>query len=327
MHRAFRSLLHASVATFVLASAVYAAGAELDAPAVDQTAEATTIIHLDVTAGVSGAPNGFTIEWMLASTFDQIGGWPADPNDARIQSAIYVGAPSLNVNEGTTSFLLGPNETANVEIGDIFDETGVLASNLSEMAVGSQYVIRVKANGDGGLTGGGSGVVVGDPTHLISPSTYSPTYRFNTKSNDGLEECVRSQGYWKTHPNAWPVNNLRLGNIIYSKNQLLLIWNTPAAGNGLISLAHQLMAAKLNIISGAVAPTAVLNAIAAADVFIGIGNKIIPPIGNGYLDPSATSGFADILEAFNTEENGDVPCTGAVTVHPSTWGQLKAMYR
>jgi hypothetical protein len=310
-----------------LATAVYAAPAEMDVPAVDQAAQATTIINLNVTAGVSGAPNGFTIEWMLASTFDQIGGWPGDPNDARIQSAIYVGAPTLNINEGTTSFMLGPDETANVEIGDIFDETGVLASNLSELAVGSQYVIRVKANGDAGLPGGGGGVVVGEPTHLISPSAYSPTYRFNTKTNDGLQECVRSQGYWKTHPNAWPVGSLRLGNVIYSKNQLLLIWNTPAEGNGLISLAHQLMAAKLNIISGAVAPSAVLSAIAGADALISIGNKIIPPIGSGYLAPSGASGVADILEAFNTEQNGDVPCNVVVSAHPSTWGQLKAMYR
>jgi hypothetical protein len=325
MHRTFRSFLHASVAVFVLASAGYAAEAELDPPAVDQAAEATTIIHLNVTAGVSGAPSGFTIEWMLASTFDQIGGWPVDPNDSRIQSAIYLGAPSLNVTEGTTTFLLGPNQTADVEIGDIFDETGVLATNLSEMAVGAQYVVRVKANGDGGLTGGGSGVVYGDPSHLISPSAYSSTYRFNTKTNDGLEECVRSQGYWKTHPSAWPVNNLRLGNVIYSKNQLLAIWNTPAAGNGLISLSHQLMAAKLNIISGAVAPLAVTNAVAAADALI--GTKVVPPIGSGFIDPSLTSSLSDILEAFNTEENGDVPCNVVVTAQPSTWGQVKALYR
>jgi hypothetical protein len=325
MHRTFRSFLHASVAMLVLAGAAYAAEAELDPPAVDQAAEATTIIHLNVTAGVSGAPNGFAIEWMLASLFDQIGGWPEDPNDTRIQSAIYLGAPSLNVTEGTTSFLLGPGETAKVEIGDIFDETGVLASNLSELAVGAQYVVRVRANGDGGLTGGGSGVVVGEPAHLISPSTYSSTYRFNTKTNDGLEECVHSQGYWKTHPSAWPVSNMRLGNVIYSKNQALVIWNTPAAGNGLISLAHQLMAAKLNIISGAQAPAAVLSAVATADVFI--NNRIVPPIGNGFLDPSATSNFADILEEFNTEENVDVPCNVVTRLERTSWTRVKAYYR
>jgi len=325
MHRAFRCLLLASLCAVALATASYAAEAELDPPAVDQAAEATTVIHLNVTAGVSGAPNGFTIEWMLASVFDQIGGWPEDPNDPRIQSAIYVGAPSLNITEGTTSFLLGPGEDAKVEIGDIFDETGVTATNSSEMAVGTEYVVRVRANGDGGLTGGGSGVVYGESSHLIAPSTYSSTHRCRTKQNDGLEECVHSQGYWKTHPSAWPVSNLRLGNVIYSKNQLLSIWNTPAAGNGLISLAHQLMAAKLNMISGAQAPAVVANAVAAADALI--STKIIPPVGTAFIHPSLTSGLADTLEEFNTEEDGDVPCHVITAVQPSTWGQLKALYR
>ena len=321
----FREVIRASIVMLALATPVLAAEAELDAPVVDQAAEATTIIHLNVTAGVSGAPNGFTIEWMPRVVFDQIGGWPEDPNDTRIQSAIYLGSPSLNVTEGTTSFLLGPGQTAKVEIGDIFDETGVLATNSAEMAVGTEYVVRVRANGYGGITGGGTGVVVGESHHLISPSSYSGTYHVRTKGNDGIEDCVHSQGYWKTHPTAWPVNNLRLGNIIYTKTQLLQIWNTPAAGNGLISLAHQLMAAKLNLISGAQAPASVTSAIGAADALI--GSLIIPPLGTGYLAPSATSGLNDTLEEFNTEEDGDVPCQGVTPVQPATWGQLKALYR
>ena len=325
MRRTMREVFFASVASLALSTAVYAAEAELDPPAVDQAAEATTIIHLNVTAGVSGAPNGFTIEWMPRATFDQLGGWPEDPNDPRIQSAIYLGSPSLNTAEGTTSFLLGPGQTAKVEIGDVFDETGVLASNQSEMAVGTEYAIRVRANGDGGLTGGGTGVVAGDPSHLISPSTYSGTYYCRTKPNDGLLDCVHSQGYWKTHPASWPVSNIRLGNVIYTKTQALAIWNTPAAGNGLISLAHQLMAAKLNMISGAQAPAAILNAVSAADALI--GTRIIPPIGSGFLLPSQTSGLTDILEGFNTEENLDVACVATTRIQPATWSDVKAIYR
>jgi hypothetical protein len=324
MRRELRDLLKASLLLLALAPAVRAAEAELDSPAVNQVAEATTIIHLSVTAGVSGAPNGFTIEWMPRTIFDQIGGWPSDPNDPRIQSAIYLGSPSLNT-EGTTSFLLGPGQSAKIELGDIFDETGVVASNSSELAVGTEFAIRVKANGDGGLTGGGVGMVAGEPTNLISPSSYSGTYFFRTRPNEGLEDCVRSQGYWKTHPDAWPVNNLRLGNVIYTKSQLLAIWNKPAAGNGLISLAHQLMAAKLNLIAGAQPPPSVFSAVSSADALI--STRIIPPIGSGYLPPNQTSGLADQLEAFNTEENGDVPCQIITAVQPSTWAQLKALYR
>src|SRR5688572_23676843 len=59
--------------------------------------------------------------------------------------------------------------------------------------------------------------------------------------------CTLTQGYWKNHPEAWPVASLELGSVTYSKAQLLSIFRTPVSGNGLVSLAHQLIAAKLNV--------------------------------------------------------------------------------
>ena len=47
------------------------------------------------------------------------------------------------------------------------------------------------------------------------------------------------------------MTRLTLGTVTYSQAQLLAIFNTPVRGNGLISLAHQLIAAKLNILAGA----------------------------------------------------------------------------
>ena len=325
MLRALRDALPVVLTVILFAAPVYAADAELDPPAMDQTSEATTVIHLQVTAGSTGAPNGFTIEWMPRAIFDQIGGWPEDPNDPRVHSAIYLGSPSLNTLEGTTSFLLGPGQSAKVEIGDVFDETGVLATSSAEMAVGTEYAIRIRANGDGGLTGGDAGVVFGGTSHLIQPSSYSNTHYCRTKPNNGLEDCVHSQGYWKTHPEAWPVSNLRLGNVIYTKSQLLAIWNTPAAGNGLLSLAHQLMAAKLNLMAGAQAPASIFNSVSATDALI--GSRIVPPVGSGFLSPAQTSGLTDTLEDFNTEEDVDIRCSASTTAQPSTWGHLKSMYR
>jgi len=317
MPRQLRIAVQSVTHVLLTVSAALAAPTQLDSPALVQGLEATTLIHLDVTAGASGAPNGFTVEWIPRSLHDALGGWPEDPLDPRIHFAIYLGTPSLNTVEGTTSFLLGPGESARVEIGDIFDETGVLATHSEEMAVGTEYAIRVRANGAGGMTGGGGGLVPSSPN--------SHTYFCRTKKNDGLEDCVHSQGYWKTHPTGWPASNLRLGNIIYSKTQLLAIWHKPAAGNGLISLAHQLMAAKLNVIAGAVAPASVTAAISAADALI--GTRIIPPIGTGYLQPRTTSSLTDDLEEFNTEEDDDVECHVITSVTPSTWGRVKAMYR
>lgn len=316
MSRPLRALLHALAGIALLASVPLAAPTELDIPSVEQGAEATTLVQLTVTAGLTGAPNGFTIEWIPRTLYDDLAGWPEDPFDPRIHSASFLGSPSLNTDEGTSSFLLGAGQSATVELGDIFDETGVLATSAGELAVGTEYAVRVRANGEGGISDGGGSLVTGSPN--------SETYFCRTKENEGREDCVHSQGYWKTHPNDWPVSSLRLGSIIYSKAQLLAIWDKPAEGNGLISLAHQLMAAKLNIIAGAIAPGGVTTAIASADALIGL--KVIPPFGTGYIAPGTSSALTETLEDFNTEEQ-EIQCHHVTTVRQGTWSQLKTIYR
>ncbi len=118
--------------------------------------------------------------------------------------------------------------------------------------------------------------------------------------------CTFTQGYWKTHgppgcvngnnTNQWPVASLMLGNVNYTNIQLCSILQQAVAGNGLISMSHQLIAAKLNVANGA--DNSVVGAtIAAADALI--GNLIVPPVGGGFLSTATTSAFNDILAAFN----------------------------
>src|SRR5262249_22140345 len=137
--------------------------------------------------------------------------------------------------------------------------------------------------------------------------------------------CIFTQGYWKNHPEAWPVSSLKLGIVVYTKAQLLLIFNTPAAGNGLISLAHQLIAAKLNILNGAIPTSMITGAISTADALI--GSKIVPPLGSGFISPAISSHLTDDLEEFNSMENNPALCQGVTPVKHPTWGELKAAYR
>lgn len=127
--------------------------------------------------------------------------------------------------------------------------------------------------------------------------------------------CTRTQGYWKTHgPNAkgnnkneWNVTSLILGTVTYQAEELLKIFNEqPKKGNGLVSLAHQLIAAKLNIVNGAGYSAEVAKAIADADLLI--GDLIIPPIGSGMLSSSRTSTLNDILDRYNNGKLGTPHC-------------------
>lgn len=117
--------------------------------------------------------------------------------------------------------------------------------------------------------------------------------------------CTYTQGYWKNHASAWPVTAVTVGTVTYTQAQALRIFGTPVRGNGLVSLTHQLMAAKLNIAAGA-NPAAASAAIASADALI--GSKIVPSIGSGYLAPSTTSGLTSTLDNFNNGVTGPGHC-------------------
>ena len=92
------------------------------------------------------------------------------------------------------------------------------------------------------------------------------------------------------------MTQLQLGNTTYTQDQLLQILHEPVRGNGLLILAHQEIAAKLNIANGADG-SCIQQTLAAADALI--GDLVIPPIGDGYLRPRDVSPFAGILGDFN----------------------------
>ncbi|HKF95568.1 MAG TPA: hypothetical protein VKB96_13430, partial [Gammaproteobacteria bacterium] len=108
--------------------------------------------------------------------------------------------------------------------------------------------------------------------------------------------CVRGQGYWKNHPDQWPVTELTLGNVTYTQEELLAILHEPPRGNGLLILAHQLIAAELNIANGA-DPSCIQQAIDEANALI--GDLVIPPVGTGYLRPRDVGALAGLLGQFN----------------------------
>jgi hypothetical protein len=113
----------------------------------------------------------------------------------------------------------------------------------------------------------------------------------------GTNRCPLTQGYWKTHPAAWPVTSLTLGTVVYNQSQLLSILNTPAKGDASIILAYQLIAAKLNIANGS-DPTPIAATIATAD---GLLDGCMLPC---HVKPSSSLGMqmtaaAAILDQYN----------------------------
>jgi len=90
----------------------------------------------------------------------------------------------------------------------------------------------------------------------------------------GVSNACKTQGYWKNHPNAWPLATITIGGVLYTKAQAIAILQTPPEGDATYILAHQLIAAKLNRAMGWI-PGAV-GYIAEADAFL-----TAHPLGSG----------------------------------------------
>src|SRR4029453_6812058 len=128
-----------------------------------------------------------------------------------------------------------------VQVGDnLFDDPGA-SSNCADMPLecGTDYIFRGFAHANS----------------TLKRSDFTGDLVCRTAECAVVDQCTLTQGYWKTHNDtvclldpgsplcvAWPVASLMLGNVSYTQAELLAIFNTPAAGNGLLTLAHQLIA-------------------------------------------------------------------------------------
>ena len=290
---------------FLLAPALAAHGAQYDAPGIGSMVQGQAKVVTVIGAGASGAPAGFTVQWMDYSDYVANGSqWP-EVEDPRRAVANFSGVPTLNTWDGTLeSFTIAPWAFAAVEIGDLFDETGVETDTPTELYMGTSYIFRVRANGDA----------------INDPSEYSNSLVVATGVNTN---CTLTQGFWKNHVSAWPTEQVTLGTVTYATAQLVAILDEPARGNGLVILAHQLIAAELNIEQGADLSD-VADVLAEAHAMI--GSMIVPPLGIASIPPRDVTTLAQTIDDFNNGVIGPGHCN-TVSVEDQSWGEIKAAYR
>lgn len=257
-------------------------------------------ISLQICAGPSGAPAGFSLQWTTAAqlaagpdgtpgTFDD-NTWPSS-------DSLDLCHASFSGNANLSRYDLGCNGCVVVNVGDFLLDQGASTNCCDGLTCGTTYVFRAFAHA----------------TSTLFRSDFTANKTCSTLACAHDSGCTYTQGYWKTHgpvptgnnTNQWPVTPLTIGSVSYTDLQLQAIFDKPAAGNGLISLAHQLIAAKLNIANGADG-TAVASAIAAADALI--GGLVIPPVGVGSLAPASTSALTSILASYNEGAIGPGHC-------------------
>ena len=241
-------------------------------------------IDITVTAGTTGAPAGFSIQWMPKATFDALNGvWPSDSTS--FCSASFSGKAFLS------NYNLAAGGSVTVRIGDLLLDNGASTNCGADLTCGTTYVFRAFAHGDKAKNKSGWSSLTAST--LACPTT----------------ECVHAGfGYWKEIQGgitAWPgyvdgTSSLTIGGVSYTYQECMDILNKSDNANGLVILAHQLIAAMLNQLSGA--QNYDLTAAQAYFAANTSASNKIPPVGSA----TTTSNSARTL--VSTINAGDHSC-------------------
>jgi hypothetical protein len=127
------------------------------------------------------------------------------------------------------------------------------------------------------------------------------------------ENCTLTQGFWKNHEDAWPVEELTLGDVTYTQAELLVVLRTPPRGDATYILAHQLIAAKLNVAHGADA-SAIEATLAEADAWLAANRLGSKPRGDAR---DAGLELAAALDEYNNGRTGPGHCDATPLPSPT----------
>jgi len=137
------------------------------------------------------------------------------------------------------------------------------------------------------------------------------------------EGCTRTYGYWKTHSHHGPAPEdpgwYELGDVdgdgisegademffLSEQTYYQVMWTPPKHGNAYYILAHQYIAAKLNILNGAVSTPEVDDAIVWSEGFFGIylpADPLPKPLRQMAI------AYAELLDQYNSGEIGPGHC-------------------
>ena len=293
--KAFTRSTFFAVAALALAALAGPASAgpktKIDTPLINCAGSGKDYIDISVCApggtGATGAPTGFTIQWMTKADYD-LNGSTFDGASGNLLLTSYCDA-SFSGNANLSRYNLAPGGCVTVRIGELLLDSGASTSCPNGLLCGTTYVFRAFSHG----------------TSTLNRSSFTGILACSTASCDGVcDPAVKSFGFWKNqYPVAWPsdvlVNGMTVGGHFYTADQLeSILLATPAGGNALVALAHQVISARLSILNGA--SQAYIDATAAnlamAETLMATTGAV-PPVGTGSLTGAQASALTTALDA------------------------------
>jgi len=120
----------------------------------------------------------------------------------------------------------------------------------------------------------GIGNVIG-PVTLVSSGIFNSSTDFGFSIPSVNPPGTGTPGYWKNHPEAWPVQTITVGGVSYTKAQAIA-WLEAVGKDRTTTMFSSLVSAKLNVISGT-ASSCIASTIDDADVWMAASG----PVGSG----------------------------------------------
>ncbi|MGH9372870.1 MAG: SdrD B-like domain-containing protein [Vicinamibacterales bacterium] len=140
------------------------------------------------------------------------------------------------------------------------------------------------------------------PVTLVSSAVFNASTDFGFWVPPVAQPGTGTPGYWKTHPEAWPVDSITVGGVVYTREQAIAWLETPGKDRT-ITMFSSLVPAKLNVVIGN-DDSCVASTIAAADAWM----ETSGPVGSGVHAASLAWKLGEPLHRLMDNYNNGMLC-------------------
>jgi len=231
--------------------------------------------------------------WQSADVTALVQGWVdgSVPNYGILIEQGLTSATTYRSSEDATPALRPELEIFFTPPGDVMQQIVIRRDGAVVDSVFDAYIHEIVPDYNGNWESIFTGNVAGSEKQSLLQ------FQITVEPGDTGGPGTGTPGYWKNHPEAWPVDSITIGGIVYTKDEAIAWMQTPVNGDKTKTMFAHLVCAKLNVIIGNES-SCIDETISDADDWMALH-----PVGSGVEGKSAawTEGapLATLLDDYN----------------------------